>query len=204
MFERFTDRARKAMAIANQEAQRFNHEYVGTEHILLGLVKEGKGVGSTVLTNMNIDLRKVRLDVEKLIVSGPEIIVTSRPPHTPRAKLVLTYAIEEAKELGHNYVGTEHLLLGLIKATDGISSQVLINLGATLDKTRQAVLDCLGDPKKPVKIDAADATSGSQKNDQYQAILHALLDKGIALAAAKKLSIVAAFAEVYENNRDNL
>ena len=115
MFERLTDRARKVMALANQEAQRFNHEYIGTEHILLGLVKEGSGVGANVLKNLGIDLRKVRLEVEKLVKSGPEMVTMGKLPQTPRAKKVIEYAIEEARNLNHNYVGTEHLLLGLAR-----------------------------------------------------------------------------------------
>ena len=115
MFERFTDRARKVMALANQEAQRFNHEYIGTEHILLGLVKEGSGVGANVLKNLDVDLRKVRLEVEKLVKSGPDMVTMGKLPQTPRAKKVIEYAIEEARNLNHNYVGTEHLLLGLLR-----------------------------------------------------------------------------------------
>ena len=108
MFERLTDRARKVMALANQEAQRFNHEYIGTEHILLGLVKEGSGVGANVLKHLEIDLRKVRLEVEKLVKSGPDMVTMGKLPQTPRAKKVIEYAIEEARSLNHNYVGTEH------------------------------------------------------------------------------------------------
>ena len=109
------------MALANQEAQRFNHEYIGTEHILLGLVKEGSGVGANVLKNLDIDLRKVRLEVEKLVKSGPDMVTMGKLPQTPRAKKVLEYAIEEARHLNHNYVGTEHLLLGLLREQDLMS-----------------------------------------------------------------------------------
>jgi len=144
MFERFTDRARKVMALANQEAQRFNHEYIGTEHILLGLVKEGSGVGATVLKNLDIDLRKVRLEVEKLVKSGPDMVTMGKLPQTPRAKKVIEYAIEEARNLGHNYVGTEHLLLGLLREKDGVAAQVLMNLGLRLEEVREEVLNLLG------------------------------------------------------------
>ena len=116
MYERFTDRARKVMQLANQEAQRFNHEYVGTEHILLGLVKEGSGVAANVLKNLDIDLRKIRLEVEKIVQTGPDMVISSKLPHTPGAKKVITHSIEEARNLNHNYVGTEHLLLGLLRA----------------------------------------------------------------------------------------
>ena len=144
MYERFTDRARKVMQLANQEAQRFNHEYIGTEHILLGLVKEGSGVGANVLKNLDVDLRKVRLEVEKLVKSGPDMVTMGKLPQTPRAKKVIEYAIEEARNLNHNYVGTEHLLLGLLREHDGVAAQVLMNLGLKLEEVREEVLNLLG------------------------------------------------------------
>ncbi len=144
MFERFTDRARKVMALANQEAQRFNHEYIGTEHILLGLVKEGSGVGATVLKNLDVDIKKLRLEVEKLVKSGPDMVTMGKLPQTPRAKKVIEYAIEEARALNHNYVGTEHILLGLLRETEGIAAQVLMGMGLKLEDIRQEVLNLLG------------------------------------------------------------
>src|SRR5258705_10607519 len=109
MFERFTDRARKVMALANQEAQRFNHEYIGTEHILLGLVKEGSGVGANVLKNLDVDLRKGRLEVEKLVKSGPDMVTMGKLPQTPLAKKDTENAFAEARTLNHNYAGRRHL-----------------------------------------------------------------------------------------------
>jgi ATP-dependent Clp protease ATP-binding subunit ClpC len=144
MFERFTDRARKVMALANQEAQRFNHEYIGTEHILLGLVKEGSGVGATVLKNLDVDIKKLRFGVEKLVKSGPDMVTMGKLPQTPRAKKVIEYAIEEARSLNHNYVGTEHILLGLLRESEGIAAQVLMDLGLKLEDVRQEVLNLLG------------------------------------------------------------
>jgi ATP-dependent Clp protease ATP-binding subunit ClpC len=144
MFERFTDRARKVMALANQEAQRFNHEYIGTEHILLGLVKEGSGVGANVLKNLDVDIKKLRLEIEKLVKSGPDMVTMGKLPQTPRAKKVIEFAIEEARSLNHNYVGTEHILLGLLRETEGIAAQVLMNLGLKLEDVRQEVLNLLG------------------------------------------------------------
>ena len=144
MFERFTDRARKVMALANQEAQRFNHEYIGTEHILLGLVKEGSGVGANVLKNLDVDIKKLRLEIEKLVKSGPDMVTMGKLPQTPRAKKVIEYAIEEARALNHNYVGTEHILLGLLRETEGVAAQVLMNLGLKLEDVRQEVLNLLG------------------------------------------------------------
>ncbi|MEC8557047.1 MAG: ATP-dependent Clp protease ATP-binding subunit [Planctomycetota bacterium] len=144
MYERFTDRARKVMQLANQEAQRFNHEYIGTEHILLGLVKEGSGVAANVLKNLDVDLRKIRLEVEKLVQSGPEMVTIGKLPQTPRAKKVIEYSMEEARNLNHNYVGTEHILLGLLREQEGVAAQVLMNLGLKLDDVREEVLNLLG------------------------------------------------------------
>ena len=144
MYERFTDRARKVMQLANQEAQRFNHEYIGTEHILLGLVKEGSGVAANVLKNLDVDLRKIRLEVEKLVQSGPEMVTMGKLPQTPRTKKVIEYSMEEARNLNHNYVGTEHVLLGLLRDQDGVAAQVLMNLGLKLEEVREEVLNLLG------------------------------------------------------------
>lgn len=143
-YERFTDRARKVMQFAHQEALRFNHEYVGTEHILLGLIKEGTGVAANILKKLGIDLRAMRLEVEKLVSSGPDLVTMGRLPQTPRAKKAVEYAIQEARRLKHNYVGTEHLLLGLLKEHDGVAAQVLMNLGHKLGDVREEVLTTLG------------------------------------------------------------
>src|SRR5215471_7811558 len=144
MYERFTDRARKVMQLANQEAQRFNHEYVGTEHVLLGLIKEGSGVAANVLKNLDVDLRKIRNEVEKIVQAGPEMVTMGKLPQTPRAKKVIEYAIEEARNLNHNYVGTEHLLLGLLREQEGVAAQVLMNLNLKLEEVREEVLNLLG------------------------------------------------------------
>ncbi|HUT59814.1 MAG TPA: ATP-dependent Clp protease ATP-binding subunit [Phycisphaerae bacterium] len=144
MFERFTERARKVMALANQEAQRFNHSYIGTEHVLLGLIKEGSGVGANVLRNLGVDLQKVRMEVEKLVKAGPDTVTMGKLPYTPRAKKVTEFAIEEARNLNHNYVGTEHLLLGLLREHEGVAAQVLMNLGLKLDEVREEILNLLG------------------------------------------------------------
>jgi ATP-dependent Clp protease ATP-binding subunit ClpA len=144
MYERFTDRARKVMQLANQEAQRFNHEYIGTEHILLGLVQEGSGVAANVFKNLDIDLCKVRLEVEKIIQVGPDMTNMGKLPQTPRAQKVIEYALEEARNLNHNYVGTEHLLLGLLREEEGVAAQILMNLGLELEDMREEVLNLLG------------------------------------------------------------
>src|ERR1700756_5033230 len=144
MYERFTDRARKVMQLANQEAQRFNHEYVGTEHVLLGLIKEGSGVAANVLRNLDVDLRKIRNEVEKIVQAGPDMVTMGKLPQTPRAKKVIEYAIEEARNLNHNYVGTEHLLLGLLREQEGVAAQVLVALNLKLEEVREEVLNLLG------------------------------------------------------------
>ncbi|PIE23901.1 MAG: NDP-hexose 4-ketoreductase [Planctomycetota bacterium] len=155
MFDRFTDRAKKVMSLARQEAQKFNHEYIGTEHVLLGLVQEGNGVAANVLEKMGVDLENIRQEVEKIVKSGPSMATMSNLPFTPRAKKVLELAMEEASQLGHNYIGTEHLLLGLIKENEGIAAQVLLNLRVKLEDVRQQVLEFLGaDPSSGEEMDA--------------------------------------------------
>lgn len=144
MYERFTDRARKVMVLANKEAQRFNHEYIATEHILLGLIKEGSGVAANVLKNFDVDWRRIRLEVEKVILSAPVAVTVGKRPQTPRAKQVIEYAMEEARNLGHNYVGTEHMLLGLMREQVGVAAQVLMSCGLKLDRARDEVLAILG------------------------------------------------------------
>ena len=143
MYERFTERAQKVMQLANQEAQRFNHEYIGTEHILVGLVKEGSGVAVWVLRNLGVDPIKLCLEVEKIIQSGPDIVTTGKLPQTPRTKRVIEYSMEEARNLNHNYVGTEHILLGLLREQEGVAAQVLIYLGLKLEEVRDEVLRML-------------------------------------------------------------
>jgi len=144
MFDRFTDRARKVMQLARSEAMRFNHEYIGTEHILLGLIQEGSGVAANVLKNLGLDLSKIRHEIEKSVQAGPNMVTIGQLPFTPRAKKVLEFAVEEATALGHNYIGTEHLLLGLLRETGGKAAQVLLNLGVRLQEVREEVLELLG------------------------------------------------------------
>jgi len=145
MFERFTDRARKAMALANQEAQRFNHKYIGTEHILLGLAKEGTGLAAMVLKGFDVDLRKVRLEIEKLVRSGPDMVPMGKLPVTPEAKQVVDFAIEEADKLKDSSVDTEHVLLGLIRQNESVAVQALANLGLQADEVRRQVLAIVND-----------------------------------------------------------
>src|SRR5213076_2117193 len=136
MFERFTDRARRVLVLAQEEARLLNHNFIGTEHILLGLIHEGEGVAAKALESLGISLEAVREKVEETIgpaVSSP----TGSPPFTPRAKKVLELSLREALQLGHNYIGTEHMLLGLGREGQGVAAQVLVNLGAELSLVRQ-------------------------------------------------------------------
>ncbi|MBN3038598.1 MAG: ATP-dependent Clp protease ATP-binding subunit [Candidatus Omnitrophica bacterium] len=144
MFNRFTERARKVIILAKEEAKRFNHDYIGTEHILLGLIREGEGVASAVLQNMGLGLDKIRLEIEKLVQPGPASSVSGDIPFTPRAKRVIELSMEEARSLGHNYIGTEHLLLGLLREGEGVAAQVLLGLGLDLNKVRHEIMELLG------------------------------------------------------------
>ncbi|MDO5671243.1 MAG: ATP-dependent Clp protease ATP-binding subunit [Actinomycetaceae bacterium] len=142
MFERFTDRARRVVVLAQDEARRLNHNYIGTEHLLLGLIHEGDGIAAKALEMMGISLEAVRGQVVEIIGEG-EAPTTGHIPFTPRAKKVLELSLREALQLGHNYIGTEHILLGLIREGDGVASQVLVNLGAELNAVRQTVIQLL-------------------------------------------------------------
>jgi ATP-dependent Clp protease ATP-binding subunit ClpC len=141
MFERFTDRARKVMATANEQVQQFNHQYIGTEHIFLGLVKEGGGTGAAVLKNLGVDIDKMLPEVEKLfkLKGGRDAVAKGKIPQTQNAIKVIEYAIEEARNLDHGYIGTEHILLGLLRVSEGIASQVLVNLGVSIENARMEI-----------------------------------------------------------------
>ncbi len=142
MFERFTDRARRVVVLAQEEARMLNHNYIGTEHILLGLIHEGEGVAAKALESMGISLEGVRAQVEEIIGQGQQA-PSGHIPFTPRAKKVLELSLREALQLGHNYIGTEHILLGLIREGEGVAAQVLVKLGADLNRVRQQVIQLL-------------------------------------------------------------
>jgi ATP-dependent Clp protease ATP-binding subunit ClpA len=142
MFERFTDRARRVVVLAQEEARMLSHNYVGTEHILLGLIHEGEGVAARALESLGITLETVRQQVEEIIGRGQQA-PSGSIPFTPRAEKVLKLARREALQLGHNYIGTEHILLGLIREGEGVAAHVLVGLGADLDRVRQQVLTLL-------------------------------------------------------------
>src|SRR5438874_6349733 len=143
MFERFTDRARRVVVLAQEEARMLNHNYIGTEHILLGLIHEGEGVAAKALQELGIELMVVRTQVEAMIGQG-QSVPTGHIPFTPRAKKVLELSLREALQLGHNYIGTEHILLGLIREREGVGAQVLQKVGADLDAVRKQVVTLLG------------------------------------------------------------
>ena len=142
MFERFTDRARRVVVLAQEEARLLNHNYIGTEHILLGLIHEGEGVAAKALESLGISLEAVRAQVEEIIGHGGTA-PSGHIPFTPRAKKVLELSLREALQLGHNYIGTEHILLGLIREGEGVAAQVLVKLGADLSRVRQQVIQLL-------------------------------------------------------------
>jgi ATP-dependent Clp protease ATP-binding subunit ClpA len=142
VFERFTDRARRVVVLAQEEARLLNHNYIGTEHILLGLIHEGEGVAAKALESLGISLEAVRAQVEEIIGQG-QSAPTGHIPFTPRAKKVLELSLREALQLGHNYIGTEHILLGLIREGEGVAAQVLVKVGASLDRVRQQVIQLL-------------------------------------------------------------
>lgn len=147
MFDRFSDRSRKVMNLAKGAAQRLNHQFIGTEHILLALVEEGSGVAANVLRNMAVDLRRIPLEIEKLLPASPTGRTIGNLPFTPGAKRVLEHALEHSAELGHDHLGTEHLLLGLITVTDSVAGRVLTQLGLTFASVREAVVEFLGPPR---------------------------------------------------------
>ncbi|WP_143232454.1 Clp protease N-terminal domain-containing protein, partial [Actinoplanes regularis] len=162
MFERFTDRARRVVVLAQEEARMLNHNYIGTEHILLGLIHEGEGVAAKALESLGISLEGVRQQVEEVIGQGQQV-PGGHIPFTPRAKKVLELSLREALQLGHNYIGTEHILLGLIREGEGVAAQVLVKLGADLNRVRKQTIELVagfpseGSPEQPV-AGAAPAT----------------------------------------------
>ncbi len=198
MYERFTDRARKVMQLANQEAQRFNHEYIGTEHILLGLVKEGSGVAANVLKALDLDTAKIRLEVEKIVQSGPDMVTMGKLPQTPRAKKVIEFAVEEARSLQHNYVGTEHLLLGLLREQEGVAAQVLMNFGLKLEDVREEVMNMLGHNNPGHDTGSNEPRSGNSKTPTLDSFSRDLTE----LARHGKLDpVVGRSEELYRMTR---
>jgi hypothetical protein len=163
-FDRFTERARKVMTLSREEAQRLQHNYIGTEHLLLGLVREGQGVAAQVLNNLGIELEMVRKSVESIIGRGDQIVKnTGEIGLTPRAKRTIELAVDEARRLDHHYIGTEHLLLGILREGQGIGAQVLNNLGIELEQVRTETMRVLS------QLQQANMSSKSEKTDAQPA-----------------------------------
>ena len=161
MFERFTDRARRVVVLAQEEARRLNHNYIGTEHILLGLIQEGEGHAAKALEELNINIDGVRSEVVEIIGEGQQS-PSGHIPFTPRAKKVLELSLREALQLGHNYIGTEHILLGLVREGEGVAAQVLKKLGAELSQVRQTVIKLISNSDEGKKPQAA-STGGRER-----------------------------------------
>jgi ATP-dependent Clp protease ATP-binding subunit ClpA len=168
MFERYTDRARRVVVLAQEEARMLNHNYIGTEHLLLGLIHEGEGVAAKALESLGMSLAAIRQQVEAIIGQGQQA-PPGHVPFTPRAKKALELTVQESHALGHNYIGTEHILLGLIREGDGVAAQVLVKLGADQDRVRQQVIQLLhGDQGQDVigessRIDALDRLAAIER-----------------------------------------
>ncbi|MET0881952.1 MAG: Clp protease N-terminal domain-containing protein, partial [Acidimicrobiales bacterium] len=192
MFERFTDRARRVVVLAQEEARLLNHNYIGTEHILLGLIHEGEGVAAKALESLGISLEAVRSQVEEIIGQGGSS-PSGHIPFTPRAKKVLELSLREALQLGHNYIGTEHILLGLIREGEGVAAQVLVKLGADLSRVRQQVIQLLSGYSGSGQGEKAGATAGqgSEQGAQSGSLVLDQFGRNLTqLAAEKKLDPV--------------
>src|SRR5271155_5573222 len=163
MMNNFTPRAQQVLALARKEADRFNHNYVGTEHLLLGLIKLGQGVAVNVLQKMGLDLETVRMEVEKQIGTGPETKMVGNIPYTPRVKKVLALAQKEAKQLNHNYVGTEHILLGLLREGEGAAARILKSLDGDIERCRNEILKELGPNYTPRQGASEEGEAGAGK-----------------------------------------
>jgi ATP-dependent Clp protease ATP-binding subunit ClpA len=171
MFERFTDRARASVVLAQEEARLLNHSYIGTEHLLLGLLRESDGVAAKALASLGISLQAVRSQVEEIIGQGGSPSPPGHIPFTPRAKKVLELSLREALQLGHNYIGTEHILLGVIREGEGVAAQVLAKLGADLSRTRQQVVQLLSGHQGPTG--RAEGAPGTARTPATQDVLRA-------------------------------
>ena len=197
MFEKFTDRARRVVVLAQEEARMLDHNYIGTEHLLLGLIHEGHGVAAGALESLGISLEDVRRNVEEMIGRG-EAAPSGHIPFTPRAKKVLELSLRESQQLGQDYIGTEHILLGLIREGEGVAAQVLVKLGADLNRVRQQVLEMVGgraarEPEAGGPLEAAGGLAGDEPGmrivgspAQMDEILRRLRSMDTRLAAVER------------------
>src|SRR4051794_10977395 len=199
MFERFTDRARRVVVLAQEEARMLEHSYIGTEHLLLGLISEGSGVGAKALESLGVELARVRDAVEAIVGKGGAEVPAGHIPFTPRAKRVMELSLREALQLGHNYIGTEHILLGLLREQEGVGAQVLVRAGLTISDVRTKVIQLLqgwtktGPPREGI-VDAA-----VERFDRLSPGLRAAIDAASGHAAASASigshHLLAVFAE---------
>jgi ATP-dependent Clp protease ATP-binding subunit ClpC len=176
MFKRFTERARRVIILAREEAERYHHEYLGTEHILLGILKDGGGIAITVLQKLGVDLKQLKQEVERNLPRSLNTLVVGEIPFTPKAKKVLEFAVEEARLMGHNYIGTEHLLLGLLKEKDGVAFKVLNTFGVRLVETREKILSLLQEPVQQSKEKSKTPALDEFGRDLTELAGHAKLD----------------------------
>jgi Clp amino terminal domain, pathogenicity island component len=197
MFERFTDRARRVVVLGQEEARMLNHNYIGTEHILLGLIREGDGVAAKALESLGISLEAVRQQVEEIIGEGQEV-PSGHIPFTPRAKKVLELSLREALQLGDNYIGTEHILLGLIREGDGVAAQVLVELGADLNRVRQQVIQVVRGVAGDVAIRAGSVGSRLSALEQRVGIAPEIKDLDEQIERARRERHAAIAAEEWE------
>jgi ATP-dependent Clp protease ATP-binding subunit ClpA len=209
VFERFTDRARRVVVLAQEEARMLNHNYIGTEHVLLGLIHEGEGVAFKSLESLGISLEGVRSQVEEIIGHGQQA-PTGHIPFTPRGKKVLELSLREALQLGHNYIGTEHILLGLIREGEGVGAQVLVALGADLTTARTAVIQLLSGYQGNATVDRAvrDKSPVEQLDDQIadirrqkEALIGALDFEGAAAAREREKQFIVSRNEIIKAQR---
>jgi ATP-dependent Clp protease ATP-binding subunit ClpA len=201
MYERFTDRSRRVMALANQSAQRFQNEFIGTEHVLWGILNEGSGVGANLLLNLGVDVRKVQADLEEAARSAGGTSSIGRLPQTPQTKKAIEFAIAEARDLNHNYVGTEHLLLGLLRLEDGVAAEVLGRVDVTFDRVKQehrrlvgagALSDAESDP---IPDELIQRHKDHPLVDRYRALLNGLKDTKESFIAAREYGKVASYRD---------
>lgn len=189
MFERFTDRARRVVVLAQEEARLLQHNYIGTEHLLLGLLTEQQGIAGQTLTALDIDSEKARQQIEEMIGKGPQP-PTGHIPFTPRAKKVMELALREALQLGHNYIGTEHILLGLIREGEGVAAQILVQLGAGLNQVRIKVLQILqGELDARVKRVEQDTKPAPRPEDEQLALQLEQIARQVRVYTATETSI---------------
>ena len=184
MFERFTEKAIKVIMLAQEEARRLGHNFVGTEQVLLGLIGEGTGVAAKTLKSMGVNLKDARTEVEKIIGRGSGFVAVEIP-FTPRAKRVLELSWDEARQLGHNYIGTEHLLLGLIREGEGVAARVLENLGVDLNKIRSNVVKILGE-SKPQTVSSGGSSSSSAAPAKSEAAASSAAESTAASSASPR------------------